>query len=73
MQNNTSISIGAIALIDKVDSKYKFFDFVIGSLVGKTKHLKESTKLFISNRLGKYISVNRISDLYPRETFDYLG
>lgn len=73
MQNNTSISIGAIALIDKVDSKYKFFESVIGSLVGRTKHLKESTKLFISNRLSKCVSVNKISKLYPKETFDYLG
>ena len=73
MQDNTSISIGAIALIDKVDSKYKFFDSIFERLVGKTKHLKESAKLFVSNRLGKCVSVNKITELYPKETFEYLG
>lgn len=73
MNNNTSISIGNIALIDKVDAKYKFFDFIFEDLIGKTKHLKESAKLFVSNRLGKCVSVTRISKLYPKETFEYLG
>jgi len=73
MNTNTSISIGNIALIDKVDSEFKFFDSIFSSLTGKTKHLKESAKLFVSNRLGKCVSVNKISELYPRETFEYLG
>jgi transposase len=73
MNTNTSISIGNIALIDKVDLEFKFFDSIFSSLTGKTKHLKESAKLFVSNRLGKCVSVNKISELYPRETFEYLG
>ena len=73
MNTNTSISIGNIALIDKVDTQYKFFDFIFDDLVGKTKHLKESAKLFISNRLGKCVSVNKISELYPKEFFEYLN
>jgi len=70
---NTSISIGNIALIDKIDGSYNFFDSIFYGLTGKTKHLKESAKLFISNRLGKCVSVNRITSLYPKETFEYLG
>ncbi len=73
MNTNTSISIGNIALIDKVNLEFKFFDSIFSSLTGKTKHLKESAKLFVSNRLGKCVSVNKISELYPRETFEYLG
>ena len=73
MNTNTSISIGNIALIDKIDGHYNFFGFIFNNLVGKTKHLKESAKLFVSNRLGKCVSVNRITSLYPPETFEYLG
>ncbi len=73
MNTNTSISIGNIALIDKVNLEFKFFDSIFSSLTGKTKHLKESAKLFVSNRLGKCVSINKISELYPKETFDYLG
>jgi transposase len=73
MNTNTSISIGNIALMDKIDREYNLFDFIFCDLIGKTKHLKESAKLFVSNRLGKCVSVNRITSLYPRETFEYLG
>lgn len=73
MNTNTSINIGSIALIDKVDATYNFFDFILRDLVGKTKHLKESVKLFISNRLHKCASINRVGDFYSEETFEYLG
>jgi len=73
MNTNTSICIGNIALLDKIDREYKFFDSVLEGLIGKTKHLKESVKLLISNRLGKCVSINRLSSLYNSEFFELLG
>ena len=73
MNTNTSISIGNIALIDKIDREFKFFDSVLKGLIGKTKHFKESVKLLVSNRLGKCASINRLSSLYQLEYFDLLG
>jgi len=73
MRNNISINIGSLILINKIDSKYNLFDSVLNGLTGKTKHLKESVKAFIFNRLGKCVSINRLTEIYPRETFEYLG
>lgn len=73
MRNNISINIGSLILINKIDSKYNLFDSVLTGLIGKTKHLKESVKAFIFNRLGKCVSINRLTEIYPEETFEYLG
>jgi transposase len=73
MNTNTSISIGNIALLDKIDREFNFFGSVLNGLTGKTKHFKESVKLLVSNRLGKCVSINRLSSLYKPEFFDLLG
>jgi len=73
MRTNISFNAGNLILINKVDSKYKFFDFIFQGLTGKTKHLKESTKAFINNRLDKCVSVNQIPKVYPEELFESLG
>ena len=73
MNTNTSISIGNIALLDKIDREFNFFGSVLKGLTGKTKHFKESVKLLVSNRLGKCVSINRLSSLYNSEFFELLG
>jgi transposase len=73
MNTNTSISIGNIALLDKIDREFNFFGSVLKGLTGKTKHFKESVKLLVSNRLGKCVSINRLSSLYKPEFFELLG
>lgn len=73
MRTNISFDVGSLILIDKADSKYKFFDSILKGLEGKTKHLKESVKTFIYNRLGKCVSVCRINEVYPIECFESLG
>jgi hypothetical protein len=44
----------------------------MGCLKGKTKHLVESMKAFINNRLDKCASINQITDIYPEEWFQAL-
>jgi len=73
MRQNISLNVGSLILINKVDGNYNFFDSVLKGLTGKTKHLKQSVKAFIHNRLGKCVSINRLTEIYPEETFEYLG
>ena len=73
MRTNISFNAGNLILIDKVNSKYNFFDLVFRGLIGKTKHLIESAKAFINNRLDKCVSINQITEVYPEELFNALG
>ena len=73
MRENISFNVGNLILINKVDKEYKFFDSVMGCLKGKTKHLVESLKAFINNRLDKCASINQITELYPEEWFKTLN
>jgi len=73
MKSNISYNAGSLILIKRVDDRYKFFDFLFKDLTGKTKHLMESAKALINNRLDKCVSVNQIVRIYPRELFESLG
>jgi len=73
MRQNISYNAGNLILIDKVDQQYNFFGSIFQALTGKTKHLIESVKAFINNRLDKCVSVNQITEIYPEELFNALG
>ncbi len=72
MKENTTVSIGSLALIDKVDCEYQFFPRVFGGLIGRAKNLVSSTKLFIVNRLGECFAMNRLRTGYSEELFQLL-
>ena len=73
MSENVSFSYGPIALMNKVENKYHFFEIIFGGLGGKAKSLPESAKLFTYNKLAESISINKINDFYPYELFEQLG
>lgn len=73
MKNNTSFHIGNFILINKVNDKYNLFDSLFAPLRGKTKHLIESVKMFINNRLDKCAAVSKILEVYPEDWFQCLG
>lgn len=73
MRENTSFGIGNVAVIDKVNSKFGFFDQLFSGIASKAKTLKESAKLFTYNKLGKCVSINRLTSIYPEEVFEHLG
>jgi len=73
MKKNVSFSIGNVALIDKINVKFGFFNELFSGIATKAKNLKESVKLFSYNRLSKCVSINQILSVYPLETFEYLG
>ena len=70
---NVTFSIGSVAIIDKVDDSYKFFDFLFDNISGRAKNLKSFAKLFVYNRLSDCVSVNRLLDIYPIELLERLG
>lgn len=72
MKENVTISIGSLALIDKVDDEHHFFVRVFGGLVGRAKNLVPSIKLFIYNRLGECFATNNLIQGYAPELFERL-
>ena len=73
MRTNTSFDAGSLILINKIDKEFKFFDSVLNGIIGKTKHLKQSVKVFVYNRLSKCVSLKKINQIYPIECFESLG
>ena len=70
---NITFSIGSVAIIDKADVSFDFFDFLFNGIGGKVKNLKECAKLFVYNRLAQCVSVNQICEIYPTELFEQFG
>src|SRR3989338_5750546 len=73
MKKNVTFSIGNVALIEKVNEKYKLFDKLFNDLGTKAKNIKNSAKLFSYNCLGDCVSINQLISVYPAELFKQLG
>ena len=73
MRNNISFNVGSLILIKRVDKEFNFFDCIFDSIKGKAKHLIESVKAFVNNRLDKCVSLNQITQSYQQEWFECLG
>ena len=73
MGENVSFSFGPVALMNRVDNKFHFFEIVFGGLGGKAKNLPESAKLFSYNKLAESISINKIMEIYPYELLQEIG
>ncbi len=73
MRDNVTFSIGNIVLINKINAKFGLFSSLFEGICGKAKHLKESAKLFVYNRLSQCVPINRLNSLYPLEVFEHLG
>ncbi len=72
MKNDVAVSIGSLALIEKVDDEKQFFSRIFGGIGGRAKNLVASTKLFIYNRLGECFATNRLRSGYSDELFGLL-
>lgn len=73
MKENVSFSFGPIALMNKIENKFNFFEIIFRGLGGKAKTLKESAKLFAYNKLAESISISKIREIYPYELFAEVG
>lgn len=72
MKNNVAVSIGSLALIEKVNDEYQFFSKIFCGIGGKARNLIPSTKLFIYNRLDECFSINQIINGCSLELFELL-
>ena len=72
MKTNTAVSIGSVALIEKVNAEYQFFSRIFNGIGGKAKNLIPSTKLFMYNRLSECFTTNNLLTGYSRELFELL-
>lgn len=70
---NVTFGIGSIALIDKVNARFGFFDRLFEGLAPRAKTLRKTAKLLVYNRLSECVSINQIHSVYPAEVFEYLG
>ena len=72
MNQNVTLSIGNLFLIDKVDVEFDYFKRVFRGIGGKAKELVPCTKLFMYNRLNNCFSINQIIPGYREELFEKL-
>lgn len=73
MKRNVTYSIGSVALIEKINEKFGFFDSLFDGAFGRAKKVKETAKTLVANRLGECVSTHRLTDVYPEEFFCELG
>ena len=73
MKRNVTFSVGNVAIIDKVNEKYRLYDKLFDNLGTKAKNIKQSAKLLSYNRLGDCVSINQLTSVYPEELFKQLG
>ena len=73
MERNISFSIGPLALMERIESKFNLFGIIFEGLGGKAKNLKKSAKLFMYNKLAESIAICRLKDVYPNELFNEIG
>ena len=72
MNQNITLSIGNLVLIDKVDVEYNYFQRVFHGVGGKANNFVPSAKLFMYDRLGECFSVNQIISGYQKNLFQKL-
>ena len=70
---STTIPLGGISLIDKVEKDFGLISGIFGKISGKAKDMEAKVKLLLYNRLTYAVSVHRILDAYPDEAYELLG
>lgn len=68
-----TLSIGSVALIEKVDVDYDFFNRIFNKVGGKAKDFIGIIRCLVCNRLDDCVSISRIKELYPAEYFRLTG
>ena len=71
MKDNVTFSVGNLALIDKVDAQFDYFNRVFEDVGKRAKNIVSSAKLFIYNRLGDFLATNHLCS-YPEQLFNML-
>lgn len=73
MKTNTSIPLGGIVLIEKVEKRFGVFSELFSSLGGKAKDFVPCVRLHVYNKLTHSVSTHQIVETYAEEITGYLG
>jgi len=73
MQNNTTISLGAIVMIHQIENRYGLFKNLFSDIGIKTKQFIPLVKLLVGNKLTHAVSIRQIPETYPVEFSRQLG
>ncbi len=70
---NSSIPLGGIVLIDKVEKRFSVFSELFSDLGGKAKNFTGCVKLHVYNKLTHSVSTHQIPETCSDEVAHYLG
>jgi transposase len=70
---NTSIPLGGILLIDKVEKEFDVFSKLFSGIGGRTKDFSGCVKLLVYNKVTHSVSINQILQTYPQEIAPHFG
>jgi len=73
MNKNVSIPAGGIVIISTIEKTFGLFSYLFDGIVPKSPDFIPAVKLHCYNRLAHTVSVNKILETYPAETFELLG
>ncbi len=70
---NSSIPLGGIVLIKKVEKHFGVFKEIFSGIGGKSKEFLPCINLHICNKLTHSVSTHQIAETYPEEIAEYIG
>jgi transposase len=73
MKSNTTIPLGAIVMLKKVENHFGLFHSLFNDVKGKAKDFVPLTKLLTCNKLTHSVSINQMNNTYPLEFMQQLG
>jgi len=73
MQNNTTISLGAVVIIHQIENRYGLFKNLFSDVGVNTKNFIPNVKVLIGNKLTHSVSILQIPETYPMEFARQLG
>lgn len=73
MNQNTTIPLGAIVMLKKIENNFGLFQNLFNDINGKAKDFIPLTKLLTCNKLTHSVSINQINNMHPLEFMQQLG
>jgi transposase len=73
MNNNTTISLGAVVMIHQIENRYGLFKNLFSDIGVNTKDFIPNVKVLIGNKLTHAVSILQIPQTYPLEFAQQLG
>lgn len=73
MKTNSSIPLGGIVLMKKVEKRFGVLKELFSGIGGKSKGFLPCVKLHIYNKLTHSVSTHQIAETYPEEIAEYMG